>query len=236
LALFNQFNQEVEAFVAGSNSRSALNDVRFQIQPGSYRMILTIPVILAGLLEPDLKKLERQDVLEEIDPKRADVLKKWQKRARGDFSYSVAINSPEHVFKDIRISRDSDFRTADADAWIFVEKYLVGKVMEIGGSSTVNVHIQDQETNRLILAESSEEFLHQQKENYLYHKLQVLVSGKQNIKTGVLKDVKLLSFLGKAPSYDESELEAAIDKGTKAWAGVGKGSEWVRSLRGGENE
>jgi hypothetical protein len=36
-----------------------------------------------------------------------------------------------------------------------------------------------------------------------------------------------------APSYDEKELEAFIEKGTKAWADVPDSVAWVREQRGG---
>lgn len=35
-----------------------------------------------------------------------------------------------------------------------------------------------------------------------------------------------------APSYDEEELEAAIEKGTRAWADVPDSVAWVREARG----
>jgi hypothetical protein len=41
---------------------------------------------------------------------------------------------------------------------------------------------------------------------------------------------------GDAPSYDESELNAAIAKGTSAWADVPDAVAWVREQRGGARE
>jgi len=39
-----------------------------------------------------------------------------------------------------------------------------------------------------------------------------------------------------APSYDEEELEAAIEKGTRAWADVPDSVAWVREIRGHSDE
>ena len=39
-----------------------------------------------------------------------------------------------------------------------------------------------------------------------------------------------------APSYDEEELEAFIEKGSRAWADVPDAAAWVRELRGGPDE
>ncbi len=39
-----------------------------------------------------------------------------------------------------------------------------------------------------------------------------------------------------APSYDEEELEAAIEKGSRAWADVPDAVAWVRELRGTDDD
>ena len=41
---------------------------------------------------------------------------------------------------------------------------------------------------------------------------------------------------GEGPSYDEQELEAAVEKGTRAWADVPDSVAWVREQRGGYDE
>lgn len=41
------------------------------------------------------------------------------------------------------------------------------------------------------------------------------------------------SRLVRPPCYDEDELDALVEKGTKAWAGVGNATEWVEGQRGG---
>ena len=43
------------------------------------------------------------------------------------------------------------------------------------------------------------------------------------------------AFPAYAPSYDEKELEAFIEKGSKAWADVPDSVAWVRELRGGDD-
>jgi hypothetical protein len=77
LHLFNTFNHEVEEFIAGSN-RGQAKDVRVSIEEGSYRLAARIPLVLAGAVERDLRRLGRQDALRAIDPKRASVIRRWQ--------------------------------------------------------------------------------------------------------------------------------------------------------------
>jgi hypothetical protein len=236
LPLFNQFNSEVEAFLAGSQRRAALDGVHLEIDDGSYKLLLALPALLAATLAPDLNKLHREDSLAEIDSKRAEVVKQWQKRARNDPDFFVAIDSPERTFQRVEISKGSDYRTPDEDDWVAVEKYLVGTVVDMGGTTAANVHLVNEDTRKRFVAASTEEFLREQKDNYLYRKAQAHVSAVENVKTGELDDVRLISFVGKGPSYDEAELEAAIDKGTKAWANVPDSATWLKEVRGTDDE
>ncbi|MGB8369731.1 MAG: hypothetical protein ACLPYZ_07530 [Limisphaerales bacterium] len=236
LSLFNQFNSEVEAFLAGGQRRVPLDEVRLEIHDGSYKLLLILPALLAATLEPDLRKLHHEDALGDIDPKRAEVVKQWQKRARTSSDYYVAIDSSEKTFKPIKISRETDYRTPDEDDWVAVEKYAVGTVVDMGGTTAANVHLVNDDTGKRLVALSSEDFLREQKENYLYRKVQVHVSAQENVKTGELRDIRLIAFVGKGPSYDEAELEAAIAKGTKAWAKVPDSVAWLNDMRGSGDE
>ena len=236
LSLFNQFNSEVEGFLTGGQRRVPLDEVRLEIQEGSYKLFLILPALLAATLEPDLRKLHREDALGDIDPKRAEVVKQWQKRARINPDYWVAIDSSEKAFKPIKISKETDYRTPDEDDWVAVEKYVVGTVVDMGGTTAANVHLVNDDTGKRLVAVSSEDFLREQEENYLYRKVQVYVSAQENVKTGELRDIRLITFVGKGPSYDEAELEAVINKGTKAWANVPDSVAWLKNVREGGDE
>jgi hypothetical protein len=235
-SLFNQFNSEVEEFLAGSQRWLPLDDVRVEIQDGSYLLRVALPAALAAALEPDLLKLHSENSLGDIDPKRAAVIERWQKRARVNPDYRVCIESPEPAFTPIQITRDTDFHTPDEDDWVAIEKYVVGTVVDMGGTTSANVHLVTEASGKRLVAASTENFLRDQQENYLYRKVQVHVAAQENVKTGELRDIRLISFIGKGPSYDEAELEAVIDKGTRAWASVPDSAEWLRNVRGTEDE
>jgi hypothetical protein len=69
-------------------------------------------------MEPDLRKLYREDSLGDIDPKRAAVVKVWQKRVLLTPDYQVTIDSPEGAFQRIEITKDTEYRTPDEDEWV----------------------------------------------------------------------------------------------------------------------
>jgi hypothetical protein len=213
-----------------------LDEVHVDIQNGSYILRLALPVLLAAALEPDLHKLQKEDSLGDVDPKRAAIVERWQKRARENPDYFVGIESSATAIPPIKISKDTDYHTPDQDDWVAVEKYVVGMVVDMGGTTAANVHLLNEDTGKQLVAASSENFLREQKENYLYRKVQIHVAAQENVKTGELRVVHLISFIGEGPSYDEVELEAAIAKGTKAWVNVPDSVAWLRNVRGDEDE
>src|SRR5690348_16604573 len=72
LSLFNEFNQQVEQFIGGSQ-RLKLDQVHVEIAQSSYVLRTLLPVLVLSNLEPDLKLLARQDVLGELDITRAEI-------------------------------------------------------------------------------------------------------------------------------------------------------------------
>lgn len=236
LAQFNRFNREVEEFVAGSGQRVVLDEVHVAIEDGSYGLAIFLSAAVAASVEPDIRRLERENSLSEIDARRAAVVRRWQERARSEQDYSVSIQSDSPRIRAVRVSRETDYHTPDQDEWVSTEKYVVGRVLEVGGSTRINVHLAMEDGGKPLIAASSEDYLRDLRQNYLYHRVQIHVAAQENIRTGELRDVKLLAFIGEGPSYDERELEAAIEKGTRAWADVPDSVAWVREQRGGYDE
>jgi hypothetical protein len=114
-----------------------------------------------------------------------------------------------------------------------VEKYLFGRVVDMGGTQKANVHLVLEATGKTVIVSSSEEFLRDQEQNRLYHMVLVHVRAEQHTGTGEFRSVRLIDFVNYDPSYDEEGLERFIEQGTQAWAGVPDAAEWVRKLRGG---
>ena len=96
LARFNEFNQQVEAFVAGSE-RLKPEDVQVVVGEGSYKLTTLLSTVLLAGLEPDLQALQREDSLGEIDPKRAEVVAKWQARPRHPRHSGIPRESPRQI-------------------------------------------------------------------------------------------------------------------------------------------
>ena len=65
-----------------------------------------LPPPVLSALEPDLKLLARQDVLGELDIRRAEIVQKWQARAKGNPDYSYEVRPQSDTLPKVRISRE----------------------------------------------------------------------------------------------------------------------------------
>ena len=232
LSLFNRFNREVEHFITARQRTVSLDQARVTIEDGSYRLLVDLPEAVAAEVEPAVRLLQQEDALDRLDPHRAAIVQGWQRRARQEEGFQVSVSVARSGLKPVRISRDTDFHAADQDHWVAVEKYVLGRIVDIGGTTEANVHLVLDGSGQRIKAVSSEGYLRDQKQNYIYHRVQLQIAGEENLKTGGLKNVRLLAFVGEGPSYDEAELETLIEKGTEAWKGVEDLTAWVREQRG----
>ena len=232
LSRFNEFNQQVQDFIAGSE-KLKLDKVHVHIENGSYKLVVLLPLVISAALEPDLHSLQRQDALGEIDPKRAEIVSKWQARSKNHEDLSYAIRPVGLQTEPIELSRTTDFRVGAIIPWVKVEKYLFGTVMDMGGVQKANVHIRLDDTGQVVRIGSNQSYLKDQHDNRLYRKALVRVEAEQHHKTGQLRNLRLLSFEDYEPSYNESALDRFISTGTQAWSDVPDAAGWVRELRGG---
>ena len=232
LPAFNEFNQQVAEFISGSE-RLKLDDVRVHVGQGSYKLTVTLTLALLAAVEPDLKRLQHQDVLGEIDPRRADVVLKWQNRSKSKPGVRYGILPEGMAAKAIELNAASDYRVGEVVPWVKVEKYLFGTVMDMGGAQKANVHIRIEDSGELVRIGSNQEYLMDQEKNRLYRKVLVRVEAEQHYRTGELRNLRLLSFEDYEPRYDEAALDRFAAAGRRAWADVPDAAKWLRNLRGG---
>ncbi len=230
---FNEFNRQVEVFLAGSRGPK-LDQVQVSVGDGSYKITTILTALVLAVLEPDLQALkQRQDSLGQIDPKRAEIMKTWQTRSKRspDLRYVIRPHGP--TVAPIEISISTDYRDGVTVPWVKVEKYLFGTVVDMGGAQKVNVHLRLDDSGDIVPVVTDQGYLQNQEQNRLYHKALVRVEAEQNTRTGKLRHLRLLSFEDYEPRYDKAALDLLAEKSQEAWADVPDAAEWVRQLRGG---
>jgi len=232
LSQFNEFNQQVEIFIGGSQ-KLKLDQVHVEIAQSSYVLRAILPAVVLASLEPDLKLMAREDVLGELDFKRAEVVQKWQARAKSNSDLSYEVRPTIEGLPKVRVNKATDYRIGEIVPWVAVEKYLFGQVVDMGGMQKANVHLKLDRGGKTLLVGASQGYLREQVENRLYHKALLHVRAEQHFRTGDLRNIQLVSFVDYQPAYSEEALDRFTAKGAEAWADVPDAAQWVREVRGG---
>lgn len=230
LALLGEFQKDVSEFLKGSSRDVDPMEVQISVEAGSLAFAAS-GLLAATTLWADLEHLKSADSLSLIDSKRASVVERWQSSARQNPNrrYLVADQSAK-VF--LSIDAKSNF-TKIEDAWVHVEKYLHGKVVDMGGKTKANVHLELENGMTMTIA-SSHDLLAQDEQNRLYRPALLHVTAEENLLTGELRNLRLLAFEAHQPSYDDDEFKRMVERGTQAWGEVANATDWVETLRGGE--
>lgn len=231
LALLGEFQKDVADFLKGSNRDVDPAKILISIEEGSLALVAT-GLLSAITLWSDLDQLKSSDSLNLIDSKRASVVERWQSLAQKNphRRYLVANKSANLSFV---IDAKSNFRRAE-DVWVHVEKYLHGIVFDMGGNTKANVHLKLENGAILPPITSTQDYLEKNGQDRLYRPALLHVTAEENLNTGELRNLNLLTFEAHEPTYDDDEFNLMVERGTQAWANVPNSMEWLETIRGGK--
>lgn len=228
LALLGQFEEDIEDFLRGSNKDVDTSQVIVSIEEGSLAIVVT-GLLAAGGLWNDVAQLDNPAALGLIDPKRAAVVERWQAAARKNPHRSYRLADAGGKL-NVHVDARTDFRNQIEAVWVPVEKYLLGTVVDWGGKTSPNVHL-DMGDGKTVKIASTQKLLADEKENRLYKQALLRISAEENLKTGALRSLSLLGFEVHRPTWDEAEFDKLVQKGTRAWADTP--DDWLENLRSG---
>jgi len=223
------FLEDVEKLIKGDVPGASLADSRLKIEEGSVRLLAFVAASLASSLTDDVNSLASTGDLDQVQPKRAEVFSAWQARAR---------KMPNRIYfalgtvdggKPLRIDRDSQIQHLAENAWVAVEKYVTGKVMDMGGKSP-NVHLQLPDRKELLTISATEQQL--AGKPHLFHEVTLRISAEQHLHTKELRDAHMIEFLPVSQEVDEGALTKLWEKGRTAWQHVAGATAWVEEIRG----
>ncbi len=228
LALLGQFEEDVENFLRGSNREVDTSQVIVSIEEGSLAIVATGLQSASGLWN-DLAQLDNPSALGLIDRKRAEVVERWQSAARKNPHRSYRLADAGGKLS-VRVDAKTDFRNQVQAVWVPVEKYVKGTIVDWGGKTSPNVHL-DLGNGKTLQIASTQQLLADEKENRLYKQAVLHIGAEQNLETGELRNHSLLGFEVHRPTWDEAEFDKLVQKGTQAWAEVP--DDWLESQRSG---
>ncbi|MDI9334084.1 MAG: hypothetical protein QM533_06875 [Cytophagales bacterium] len=232
IKLLDQFTSEVRAFIKGDGNEIDLDDLIISIEKGSLRYdIMGTALLAATTLWADIGQLSASNSLANIQPKRADIMAKWQARALISSHRKYAIFDQDNNYF-VRVSSDSHYVNDDAKQWFEVEKYLIGDVIEAGGKSNVNIHLITPQSKNPLTIQIDKALLSKREDNFLFKRSKVRVVGEENLYTGALRNLRLIDFKPYAPKFSPDKFAEMVKRGTKAWADVTNPSQWLEEQRG----
>jgi hypothetical protein len=222
---------EVIDLVQGEAKRAEMGQPSVVITEGSVKLVSIVTSLVAASFHADMETLTRLQDLDAISPKRAQILETWQSRtARAESKRSYSI-SPDAAKRDglmVQIYRDSTFRHLQLDNWVRAEKYISGRVVDLGGKTKPNIHLV-LPSGDSIKVDASESQL--EGADYLYKAITLNVNAMEHIRTGELRDLRLIDVVRPLKEIDEDKLKSLWRKGRKAWAEITSPTEWVEHLR-----
>jgi hypothetical protein len=225
------FLEEVETLIKGDMPGASLADSRVRIEAGSLKVVTLVAHLLASDVRNDLARLYETGDLDTIQFKRAQVIERWQTRARKSPNRVYGFQTKDRNFI-LRITNTSLFQHGGENSWVIVEKHLAGKVVDLGGKQDPNVHLVLAETGESVRVAATEQQLGAEKENQLYKDVYLRVQGEQHLQSKALRNLQLIQFEHQSTEVDEQALLSLWEKGRKAWKDVKSASRWVEALRG----
>jgi hypothetical protein len=175
--------------------------------------------------------LESTGDLDAIQEKRAQIIERWQGRARRSPRRAYSIASAQ-LARPLRITNSTQFQHGSENGWVSVEKHLTGKVVDLGGKQEPNVHLVLADTGASLRISATEQQLAAEEENQLYRTVTLRVQAEQHLRTKALRDLRLIQFAPQTTEIDEQALSSLWEKGRKAWKDVKSAAGWVEGLRG----
>lgn len=206
--------------------------VSYEVKEGSVKNFFFIPTAKAIMFTALMSEVGKQGNVDLLEPKAAAIIDKWQRKAYSTGrEYSITSSVSQDAF--VKINNLSQFIAPQTD-WVNTSLYLYGKIFEEGGLNKANLHILTDRYGKLVVDATEEQLT--TGANKLYQIYGLWVKGKQNLQSGILKDLVLIDFITHQVEYDELVLNKLIDKATANWKKIKDKDLWLSDIRGGVSE
>lgn len=208
------------------NSRESIN---INYEEGSAKIVAFISTLWVSSLNHDLTSIQNQE-LEDSNPKRVEVIQKWQKQCLENETFSVDLTLGDNEVS-LHIDSETDFLRENSIEFQEEEIYLYGKITEIGGKTNTNIHLDTEEFG-LIRIDTDRSFVENDDTNRIYKTACIRAKVYRSIYTGELRDKKatFIELIKHNPKLDEDKLNSFIEEATPILKELPK--DWVRQIRG----
>lgn len=204
--------------------------IAHKLEEGSAKHKFFLPITGVILFNGLIGEIGNRKSTDFLDYKRAEIIEKFQRKAKEKVLEITFSNSLDDN-KELRITKNTNFYKAQAD-WINTEFYLYGEIYQEGGI-TPNLHIVTKEYGKLTVLATKEQLTEGEKKLYKFYGLKA--TGKQNVDTKKIDDLKLVDFIEYNPVFNKSELDILISKAKPNLSTISNVDNWLTEIRGGVN-
>ncbi|MFK8005721.1 MAG: hypothetical protein AB8H03_05090 [Saprospiraceae bacterium] len=211
-------------------------NISTKMEEGSIRLILTTAATIVIQTHALLEEVKLSNNLSVLHPKQQSAIQYFEKIAQKD-RVTIQIGNSKELNKGLFIDHNSSLENSES-VWIPVELYVTGEVVNIGGKSKSNIHLDTKEFGMLII-KASKEMLLNDDQNRVYKTQEVRIKVKQNIDSGEydIKSAKIIEFIDndlKGEKPDEY-LDRLIQKASSDWKNIENTENWLKKVRGYED-
>ena len=228
----------IDVFTHGRNllfpekNRKDSPKVSMKIESGSIRLLFMTSVVAVIQAQAVMGKIAQDRTLNQLPKKQAEALRYFQGMAKEE-QLDIRLGRSDQMDQGLHLSSHTDFRPEES-AWVEVETLIWGRLVNAGGKTKPNIHLDTEEFGVLIIG-ATEEILAEEKDNRLYQQQQVQIRILQNAFTGEYdtKSAQLVAFVdhNEAESPD-AYLDRLIQAATPNWKKVEDKESWLKEIRG----
>lgn len=222
--------KNVEGLLFPNNKRER-PIISYDIEKGSVKHIIKTSLQAILGFNAVLFQVQNENSIDFLEAQTAKAFEFFQETAqKQNVELNISTSIPNS--SSIVINKDTKFQRTE-EVWAEAEFYFYGIIIDAGGKSKVNIHL-DTKDYGLLTIDASKEVLAEYESNPLYKSFGVRASGKQNIKTGEIdkNDLRLIDIIDYNPAFKEDYLKSLIKKAKQSWENINDADEWLSSLRG----
>ncbi|HRN27592.1 MAG: hypothetical protein IT276_09705 [Ignavibacteriaceae bacterium] len=213
------------------NNKKERPVISYDIEKGSVKHIIKTSMQAILGFNAILFQVQNDNSIDFLEVQTAKAFEFFQESAQKQnvefiIATSVQNSSRITINKDTRLQRSED-------VWADAEFYFYGIIIDAGGKSKANIHLDTKEYG-LLTIDASKQILADYESNPLYKSFGVRALGKQNIKTGEIdkSELRLVDIIDYNPLYNEDYIKSLIIKAKDSWGNVKDADDWLNNLRG----
>jgi hypothetical protein len=208
--------------------------VSVAIKEGSAVLSLDVDTGTAVQAQAILGQLNAEHNLSLLESKQAEAIEAIQKFVR-EQNFVLQFGMAGKLDEGLRMDRETEW-IAPEDIWVDEELYVSGEIVDVGGKTKSNVHIDTEEFGTLTVA-AEKDTLSEDDKNRLYKKQQLRIRIKRNLNTGEFKkgSAELIEFIDFDDGREETAeayLDRLIAEAKPHMDKIKDPDEWLKNVRG----